>query len=326
MQIDIAESLGYSWLRHVKECQIIHRNWKVIAKDNPDINDEIYTAYKNAIEEGIITHKYKNDDDLKSLIVKELKQTECDVLGVCIPEKGSRLKYHAVEVAYHIEGLNYRKGNEVKVGEKMFRIAVALKNCLNASSATLYFLSPFVRSGELEKLKRVTKKIGSVFKKSKGFSSFRVETYFNVDFYANILHAVRDNKGNNIDLSELCLRAYDLENTYRRVEKGERVEISEMDQSDLNSMKIGLRVQMQFIPLLVDACEKNRLTSTLIHEIQEVKVNGYPVLKLCDSITAKLNRRYYVTPVCLNGTNYRVCNHWIVSDEEKLNGLIMKLK
>lgn len=29
MKIEMGESLLYSWLRHVKECQIVQTNWKV---------------------------------------------------------------------------------------------------------------------------------------------------------------------------------------------------------------------------------------------------------------------------------------------------------
>lgn len=28
MKIEIGESLFYSWLRHVKECQLVQMNWK----------------------------------------------------------------------------------------------------------------------------------------------------------------------------------------------------------------------------------------------------------------------------------------------------------
>lgn len=32
MKIEMGESLFYSWLRHVKECQIVQTNWKVSAE------------------------------------------------------------------------------------------------------------------------------------------------------------------------------------------------------------------------------------------------------------------------------------------------------
>jgi len=32
MKIEMGESLLYSWLRHVKECQIAQTNWKVSPK------------------------------------------------------------------------------------------------------------------------------------------------------------------------------------------------------------------------------------------------------------------------------------------------------
>ena len=32
MKIEMGESLFYSWLRHVKECQLVQTNWKVSPK------------------------------------------------------------------------------------------------------------------------------------------------------------------------------------------------------------------------------------------------------------------------------------------------------
>lgn len=29
MKVEVGESLFYSWLRHVKECQVVQTNWKV---------------------------------------------------------------------------------------------------------------------------------------------------------------------------------------------------------------------------------------------------------------------------------------------------------
>ena len=41
MKIEIGESLFYSWLRHVKECQIVQTNWKISPKWEIKFSDKL---------------------------------------------------------------------------------------------------------------------------------------------------------------------------------------------------------------------------------------------------------------------------------------------
>lgn len=41
MKIEMGESLFYSWLRHVKECQIVQTNWKVSSQWSLSDADEL---------------------------------------------------------------------------------------------------------------------------------------------------------------------------------------------------------------------------------------------------------------------------------------------
>ena len=41
MKIEIGESLFYSWLRHVKQCQIVQNNWKVSSQWNNNYEKEL---------------------------------------------------------------------------------------------------------------------------------------------------------------------------------------------------------------------------------------------------------------------------------------------
>ena len=46
MKIEMGESLFYSWLRHVKECQIVQTNWKVSSQwqlSNSETLDKLMT-------------------------------------------------------------------------------------------------------------------------------------------------------------------------------------------------------------------------------------------------------------------------------------------
>lgn len=43
MKIEMGESLFYSWLRHVKECQVVQTNWKVSSQWTLLHEDELET-------------------------------------------------------------------------------------------------------------------------------------------------------------------------------------------------------------------------------------------------------------------------------------------
>lgn len=46
MKIEIGESLVYSWLKHIKECQIVQTNWKCSPNWELQNHDEIETVMK----------------------------------------------------------------------------------------------------------------------------------------------------------------------------------------------------------------------------------------------------------------------------------------
>lgn len=314
MNIDVAESLAYSWLKHVKGCQIIHRNWKGVAESEPQISDDIMKAYENAIKAKIISRN-KNVRKLETQIKQELKQTECDVLGLEYSQEGTN--YYAVEAAYHSNGLNYAKGNKNKIGSKLFRIAIALKHYLNISTATLYFISPIVREKDMEIIKDVVTDLKNVLK---DLGSFKVELYFNEDFYVYILDITKNKEKQNIDLSELCIRSYDLADLYNKMSKKDG-KVDGMVKSDVEKIKIGMLVRTQFIPRLYEAYVAGALNESEIKELLEWRINNYSVLKEEDKISDTEKSRYYARPIMLFGRSYRVCNHWFAKNKQSKKDL-----
>ncbi len=82
MKIEMGESLLYSWLRHVKECQIVQLNWKVSPKWDLQKEDkliEIMETTNSYFESNYGYQIYKNNS-LNQL----LAQAEVDVLGISI--------------------------------------------------------------------------------------------------------------------------------------------------------------------------------------------------------------------------------------------------
>ena len=97
MKIEMGESLFYSWLRHVKECQMVQINWKISPKWELKFSDELEKIMSKT--DGFFSDKYgykiyKQNTSLKQL----LQQAECDALGVCLNDRINEI--YAVDVAF----------------------------------------------------------------------------------------------------------------------------------------------------------------------------------------------------------------------------------
>ena len=120
MKIEIGESLGYSYLRHVKRCWLVQTNWKV---------SEHWPRYKSDAELETMFRLMKQKFDEDGKVFKEtknagqfLKQGEIDLVGIDL--QGD---VHALEVAFHESGLNYGGGSDNRVLKKLLRTSMILQ-------------------------------------------------------------------------------------------------------------------------------------------------------------------------------------------------------
>ena len=132
MKIEMGESLVYSWLRHVKECQLAQTNWKTSSAiwklhNESELNvmfDEISSDFSNKGKGNL----FKKTSTLAQL----LKQGECDALGIAV-ENGV-INYYAVDVAFHESGLNYGSKNEtilkLKISDHLALFLEEVLRCL----------------------------------------------------------------------------------------------------------------------------------------------------------------------------------------------------
>ncbi len=141
----MGESLFYSWLRHVKECQVVQTNWKVSSQWNLQHEDELETIMKNADEQFKGKYGYnifKQNSSLSQII----QQGECDVVGISF-QNGINQVY-AVDVAFHGAGLNYgtREETVMKVIAKSIRTAICLYGYMEVKDAEIIFASPKINN------------------------------------------------------------------------------------------------------------------------------------------------------------------------------------
>ena len=141
MKIEMGESLCCSFLRHVQQCWVVQANWKVSQHWGKLLGDdeleELFRSMRESFDpDGTILKQTKDEKQF-------LKQGEIDVVGV-----GQDGSVHAMEVAFHENGLNYLGGADKRVLKKLLRTLLILEAYHPPQvERHIYFASPKVSRG-----------------------------------------------------------------------------------------------------------------------------------------------------------------------------------
>lgn len=196
MKIEIGESLGYSYLRHVKECWLVQTNWKPSPhwpKFMDDIElDEMFAAMKRRF------------DDAEGKVFKQtraasqfIQQAEIDVMGV--DREGG---VYAIDIAFHEAGLNYLGGPENRVLKKLLRTMMTLQ-AYHPTETQLHitFASPKVNPG-------VQKPMEAMFDDLRAeYPEIVWDLLTNAAFAERLLRPTLEKAGSVSDTAELFMRS-----------------------------------------------------------------------------------------------------------------------
>jgi len=207
MKLEVAESLFYSWLRHVKGCHVVQTNWKpspTWTLNNEDKIEKLQRVFvEHYAQDGNIFGKTKNHSQL-------LKQAEVDVLGLSLSDDTPNV--YAIDAAFHSGGLGYTKSgnrdNVARVIKKILRTAVGIYGFFDTSEGEIIFASPKINPADWQELEPYENKIGELFKDN-GLN-FTVKIIANERFLKEILEPVKAVAKTVKDTSELFLRTFQL--------------------------------------------------------------------------------------------------------------------
>ena len=303
MKIEMGESLFYSWLRHVKECQIVQTNWKTSGQWtllHEDELEKMMAATDSFFLEKYGYSIYKKTSSLSQLLL----QAECDAIG--ISKQDGVNKVYAVDVAFHESGVNY--GNKVstimKITAKCLRTAMCIYGYLDTKEAEIVFASPKVNPSVLqgvipclEAAQRITDDLGYGFK-------FRL--FANDDFYSRVLQPILKVSGGVSDTNELFIRGYHMLQMFN---KSDGI-TNRLDVNGYEELKIGKLAQLVMRPIL----ESGTISEGELKLLQDKEYCkktldlGFPLLVNADGEFDKV--RYYKAPLTINGTKYLMCSQW----------------
>lgn len=310
MKIEMGESLFYSWLRHVKECQVVQTNWKVSPQWQFQHEDELSALMQ--ITDKHFSDKYgykiyKKNSSLSQLI----QQGECDAVGVSI--QNGALRTYAVDVAFHESGLNYgsREETVMKVILKSLRTAMCMYGFMGSQDAEIVFASPKINPAILSDLTPCMEDINSILKQQ-GFD-FTARIIANDDFNESVLKPILLVSDGVADTSELFLRSYQMYKMFSTtvaIPKATRRTTAQPETGDITELKIGKMAQIVLRRMLEDgAASEDEVTFMQTADYSKQLFDlQFPLLIKAGAEFDSI--RYYTKPLTIRGEQYYLCSQW----------------
>ena len=320
MKIEMGESLFYSWLRHVKGCQVVQTNWKVSPQWELKHEDELQGLMELTDRHFSETYGYriyKKNSSLSQII----QQGECDAVGINIQEDG--MKVFAVDVAFHESGLNYgtRQETVMKIVAKSLRTAMCLYGFLDTRSAEIVFASPKIHPAILNDATPCVADANRLLKEQ-GFD-FNIRVIANSDFNDVVLQPILLVSDGVADTSELFLRSYQM---YKMFSGGDGVTPRKVtarpSETATNEMKVGALARS----VLRDLLESGAASQEEVQALQTTEGSkaafGLSLPLLLPQGSDYDRNRYYSDPVTVRGKKYVMTSQWYESHRSKLQAWI----
>ena len=314
MKIEILESLGYSYLRHVKNCWIVQVNWK--ASDNwpkqIPLNDldAMFQTMRNRFD-GEKSEVFKGTRTVEQF----LKQAEVDVLGVDVDGD-----IYALETAFHEGGLNYAGdgGTRARVLKKLLRTYLTL-TAFNAFGGQnhVFFLSPKVNPRTKKGLIEIFSLLG------KEYPDIDWRLLVNESFDDEILNRTLQATASMSDTSELFVRAVRLLDTVgvaTTIKKSKEREISDAKQGSSNGVEklqplVRKIMQTLFVqhPSLLDEKWRSKLQDKdFCSNDLGLRINNLPLLQHTNyGRKISGHARYWAD---VYSGEFHVCSQWWLKD------------
>ena len=306
MKIEMLESLGCSYLRHVRSCWIVQTNWKVSEnwsrRKSTDHLEPLFQDMKGRFD-GDANEVFKGTKGAEQF----LRQAEVDVLGVDF--KGD---VHALEVAFHEAGLHYvgKGGTRGRVLKKLLRTYLVLQAFAGFSGrAHVCFISPKVNPSTASAL-------GEVFDQlRRTYPDVDWHLHINESFASEVLHRTLAATKTAADTSELFVRAAKLiqSDGYGDSGSATRTERSPSATERLQPLvQEIMRTLLERRDLLNDERTRLLLDTEYCKRDIGLRIGNLPLLRQKrDGVEVKGRPRYWAN---VYPGSYHVCSQWRKAD------------
>lgn len=325
MKIEIGESLLLSWLKHIKECQLVQTNWKASNKwelKHKDVLEQLLKESDAVFSSKFGYDLYKGNSGINQVLM----QAEIDVIGINFDESNKHV--YAIDVAFHEAGLNYGSKDETvtRVIKKCIRTAMCLYGYFDVNDGTIIFTSPKINPAVMTDINRCIGDMEAVLA-TLGLK-YRIRIIANEEFSEKILEPVLNVLGDVADTSELFMRSLQMYNLFADKKPKNKVERSVKPTSNrittemesitysgldgLEEMKIGVIVRTVLRRMLEDGeVSKDEIAKMQTKEYSKETFDiQYPLLLKVSETDGKSPTRYYSAPVKIFEDYYYLCSEW----------------
>ena len=293
MKIEIGESLVYSWLRHVKKCQIVQTNWKTSPRWDRTHQNDVERMF-GELKAHFGKDLFKGTKSVEQL----LQQGECDLFGTTM--NAGKSKYTIVEVAMHTQTLDYgsRRETVMKVLAKCIRAVFCLVSYFDSIEGEIIFASPKIGNKMLGDLKPAIFDLNDYFKKQ-GYS-FEISVICNQDFAGILLDPTLAAIEDAEDTAELFARACKLLEMFRAPAK-----TTNDNKTPVYSILNGLLINGKMTAVISDLTTASFANS-------KFGLSTYPVLVKASMFasTGFDKTKFYKEQITFNTEDYYVCSQW----------------
>lgn len=325
MKIEMGESLILSWLKHIKNCQLVQLNWKVSPNwtfQNKDIIQNLMDKSNMLFSEKYGYNIYKNNS-LDQLIA----QSEADVVGISFDENGSHI--YAVDVAFHEAGLNYgtREETVARVVKKCIRTAMCILGCFNIPYGDIVFASPKINPAVYDDISTAMGDVNKIL--AEAGLEYDVAVFANERFDKEILLPVLNTADKVSDTSELFMRGIQMyrmfytettgiskQKTTCLAQNTSKENVIAQSHDDCISGFEHMKVAEIARTALVDILQSGELSADEIMKMQTKEYSKenfdlqYPLLLKVES-SQQRPVRYMAKPIVnINGELYYLCSEW----------------
>jgi hypothetical protein len=311
MKIEMGESLFYSWLRHVKECQVVQTNWK--PSPSWQLHDETRLERFMDITDKHFQDKYCYDVYKNNSLSQLLMQAEVDSIGLCIT--GDSIEVHAIDVAFHESGLNYgdRQETVTRVIKKFIRTALCIVGYFGSTKGEIIFASPKIHNAIINDLNPCIADLNTIFLKN-GYS-FTVRVIANDDFNNLVLKPILIASNGVSDTSELFMRGYQLIKIFgdeppTRQRATKPISNKFVPNDTLSELKIGKIAQTFLREALESGKVNDEEVSLLLTKDYSKSTFGIDFPLLVPANGEYDSVRYYAKSLTIRNRQYRLCSQW----------------
>lgn len=310
MKIEMGESLFNSWLRHVKECQVVQLNWK--PSPSWQLQDEGSLKRFMEVTDKHYQDKYGYSIYKNNSLSQLLIQAEADAVGICISDEG--MEIHAIDVAFHESGLNFggRQETVIRVIKKLIRTALCIVGYIGVARGEIIFASPKIRNAIAGDLELCVAGLNTLFVEN-GYG-FTARVIANDDFNDLVLKPILIASDGVSDTSELFMRGYQLIKMFgderarqRTMKSADNKPVSDDTLSELKVGKIAQTLLRETLESGTIDDEEIRLMQTKNYSKSAFGID-FPLLvpagEEYDSV------RYYAKPLIIRDVQYQLCSQW----------------